>query len=95
MDATQINWASGISLATLLGVVFFGGVFVQKLTGIQQQLSELLKTTVPRIHERLDSQEGWRAHHEGAHEEREKAEAREARFATPRERTYTEPGGSR
>jgi hypothetical protein len=94
MDApTAFNWASGISLATLLGVVFFGGVFVQKLTGIQGQLKELLATTIPRIHERLDSQAGWRREHTGMHAERDRAEAH--RIDTPRERTYTEPGGSR
>ena len=72
METIGFNWSSGISLATLLGVVFFGGIFVQQLKGIAAQLTDLTKTTIPRIHERLDSQEGWRREHQGAHDERER-----------------------
>jgi hypothetical protein len=76
----SFNWSSGISLATLLGVVFFGGVFVQQLKGIAATLAVLTEKTVPRIHERLDSTDKWRAEHDGAERER-------------RDRIVTNPNG--
>ena len=79
----QFNWSSGISLATLLGVVFFGGVFVQMLKGIRVQLDTVVDKTLPRIHERLDSSDKWRARFEGAEEERERPARNERPITDP------------
>ena len=75
-SVSAINWASGISLATLLVVVFTGGMLVQVLKGVKEQLKTLSESTIPRIHERVDSQEGWRREHTSMHVERDRERTR-------------------
>lgn len=77
MEASAaINWASGISLVTLLVVVFTGGMLVQTLKGVREQLKHLSDFTIPRLHDRADQLEGWRREHVAMHTERDRERAR-------------------
>lgn len=87
-----------MSVETLIGGAFQGAVILVAIAGawfslkgkldrLSDDVSEIRKTTLPRIHERMDSQEGWRRQHQGMHDERDKADERE--------RIYTDPRGTR
>lgn len=74
--SSAINWASGISLVTLLVVVFTGGMLVQTLKSLKEQLMHLSEKTIPRLHDRADSLDGWRKEHMAMHVERDRERAR-------------------